>query len=59
MKELAKQRGFGSTSEYIRYMVLQSDFSTQQKVRELHHFLLGDPHRNGRCKVTRRNPLKC
>ena len=59
MKELAEQRGFRSLADYVRHMALRSDFSTQEKITELHHFLLGDPQRNGKSAVTRRNPLRC
>lgn len=59
LKQLVQQRGFSSTSDYVRYMVLESDFSTQEKVAEIHRQLCGDPFRNGRDKKTRKNPLRC
>jgi hypothetical protein len=40
IKNNAQLRGFSSLSSYLRYMALDRDAAVEQKVREIHEYLL-------------------
>ena len=52
IKNNAQLRGFSSLSSYLRYMALDRDGAVEQKVREIHKYLLGKKPR-GRGKGQR------
>jgi len=41
MKGNCQVRGFGTLSSFIRFVTLEQDLALQQKVHEMHEFLLG------------------
>ncbi len=54
LKENAKVRGFGYLSSYVRFMTLDADILTAQKISEIHQHLLGEapPVRRSKKKRT-------
>ena len=42
LKHNAEMRGFSSLASYIRYVALEQDFVTKQKIFAIHDLLLGN-----------------
>ena len=42
IKEMAKAKGFGSMSEYLRHCALKRDFAIEEKLSEIHTYFLAD-----------------
>ncbi len=52
VQKVAEGLGFSSLSDYVRYQVLDRDWSMERKVAAMHDFLLG----SGEAKGFKRNP---